>query len=80
MVPPFAVCHGRRQISEFQCHGRPSSPRYELPNIPKGYVMEGEVAEDFLACKDSYDLENLLRKWKEKSVNARMKYDPKFAT
>ncbi|KAI4997094.1 hypothetical protein ZWY2020_052436 [Hordeum vulgare] len=38
---------------------RPSSPRYELPNIPKGYVMEGEVAEDFLACKDSYDLENL---------------------
>ncbi|KAI4991411.1 hypothetical protein ZWY2020_039782 [Hordeum vulgare] len=59
---------------------RPSSPRYELPNIPKGYVMEGEVAEDFLACKDSYDLENLLRKWKEKSLNARMKYDPKFAT
>ena len=41
---------------------RPSSPRYELPNIPEGYVMEGEVAEDFLACKDSYDLEKLLRK------------------
>ncbi|KAI5015638.1 hypothetical protein ZWY2020_057028 [Hordeum vulgare] len=59
---------------------RPSSPRYELPDIPEGYVMEGEVAEDFLACKDSYDLENLLRKWKEKSLNARMNYDPKFAT
>ncbi|KAI5012327.1 hypothetical protein ZWY2020_024461 [Hordeum vulgare] len=59
---------------------RPSSPRYELPDIPKGYVMEGEVAEDFLACKDSYDLENVLRKWKEKSLNARMTYDPKFAT
>src|SRR3989337_2347588 len=58
----------------------PSPPRYELPNIPKGYVMEGEVAEDFLACKDSYDLENLLRMWKEKYLNARMKYDPKFAT
>ena len=42
----------------------PSSPRYELHDIPKGYVMEGEVAEDFLACKDSYDLENLLSKWK----------------
>ena len=59
---------------------RSSSPRYELPDIPEGYVMEGEIAEDFLACKDSYDVEKLLRKWKEKSLNARMKYDPKFAT
>ncbi|KAI5013623.1 hypothetical protein ZWY2020_037136 [Hordeum vulgare] len=40
---------------------RTSSPRYELPDIPEGYVMEGEIAEDFLACKDSYDLEKLLR-------------------
>ncbi|KAI5013052.1 hypothetical protein ZWY2020_028006 [Hordeum vulgare] len=59
---------------------RTSSPRYEFPDIPEGYVMEGEVAEDFIACKDSYDLDNLLRKSKEKSLNARMKYDPKFAT
>ncbi|KAI4974693.1 hypothetical protein ZWY2020_048300 [Hordeum vulgare] len=59
---------------------RTSSPRYELPDIPEGYVMEGEIAEDFLAYKGSYDLEKLLRKWKEKSLNARMKYDPKFAT
>ncbi|KAI5014235.1 hypothetical protein ZWY2020_055625 [Hordeum vulgare] len=44
------------------------------------YVMEGEIAEDFLACKDSYDVEKLLCKCKEKSLNARMKYDPKFAT
>ncbi|KAI5003487.1 hypothetical protein ZWY2020_030647 [Hordeum vulgare] len=29
---------------------RSSSPRYELPDIPEGYVMEGEIAEDFLAC------------------------------
>ena len=42
--------------------------------------MEGEIVEDFLACEDSYDLEKLLHKWKEKSLNARMKYDPKFAT
>ncbi|KAI4991921.1 hypothetical protein ZWY2020_040307 [Hordeum vulgare] len=27
---------------------RSSSPRYELPGIPEGYVMEGEIAEDFL--------------------------------
>ena len=53
----------------------------ELPVMPDTrYVMEGEIAEDFLACKDSYDVEKLLRKWKEKSLNARMKYDPKFAT
>ena len=44
---------------------RTSSPRYELPNMPEGYVMEGEIAQDFLACKDGYDVENLLRKWKE---------------
>ncbi|KAI4983851.1 hypothetical protein ZWY2020_025717 [Hordeum vulgare] len=29
---------------------RSSSPRYELPDIPEGYVLEGEIAEDFLAC------------------------------
>ncbi|KAI5004555.1 hypothetical protein ZWY2020_031798 [Hordeum vulgare] len=29
---------------------RSSCPRYELPDIPEGYVMEGEIAEDFLAC------------------------------
>ncbi|KAI4975920.1 hypothetical protein ZWY2020_049527 [Hordeum vulgare] len=28
---------------------RSSSPRYELPDIPEGYVMAGEIAEDFLA-------------------------------
>ncbi|KAI5005752.1 hypothetical protein ZWY2020_032995 [Hordeum vulgare] len=32
---------------------RSSSPRYELPDIPEGYVMEGEIAKDFLACKDA---------------------------
>ncbi|KAI5005879.1 hypothetical protein ZWY2020_033122 [Hordeum vulgare] len=58
---------------------RSSSPRYELPDIPEGYVMEGEIAEAFLACKDAYDAEKLVFKWKEKSLKARMKYDPKFA-
>ncbi|KAI5016276.1 hypothetical protein ZWY2020_006127 [Hordeum vulgare] len=59
---------------------RSSSPRYELLDIPEGYVMEGEIAEDFLVCKDAYDAEKLLLKWKEKSREARMKNDPKFAT
>ena len=57
-----------------------SSPRYELPKIPEGYVMDGEVTRDFLTCKDRDDLKKLLCKLKEKSLNARMKYDPKFAT
>ena len=36
--------------------------------------MDGEVARDFLACKDRDDLKKLLCKLKEKSLNARMKY------
>ena len=59
----------------------PSSPRYELPEILEGYVMDGEVARNFLACNDRDDIEKLLHKYKEKkSLNARMQYDPKFAT
>ena len=42
--------------------------------------MDGEVARDFLACKDREDLKKLLVKLKEKSLNARMQYDPRFAT
>ena len=57
-----------------------SPPRYELPNVPKGYVMDEETARDFFAWKDRYDLKKLLAKLKEKSLNARMKYDPAFAT
>ncbi|KAI4977797.1 hypothetical protein ZWY2020_014351 [Hordeum vulgare] len=52
---------------------RTSSPRPDMPDLSERYVMEGEMAEDFLACKDSYDVEKLQRKWKEKSLNARMK-------
>ena len=42
--------------------------------------MDEETARDFLACNDRYDLKKLLAKRKEKSLNARMQYDPKFAT
>jgi hypothetical protein len=59
---------------------RPSSPRFELPKIPEGYVMDEEVARGFLACMDRDDLKKILCKLKEKSLNARMKCDPKFAT
>ncbi|KAI4984562.1 hypothetical protein ZWY2020_017192 [Hordeum vulgare] len=68
------------EIEPAFAHVRPSSPRYELPDIPEGYVMEGEIVEDFLACKDAYDVEKLILKWKEKSREVRMRNDPKFAT
>ena len=42
--------------------------------------MDGEVARDFLGCKDRDDLKKLLCKWKEKYLNARMQYNRKFAT
>ena len=42
--------------------------------------MDGKIARDFLSCNDRDDLKKLLCKLKEKSWNARMKCDPKFAT
>ena len=57
-----------------------SPPRYELPDVPEGYVMDEETTRDLFACKDRYDLKKLLAKLKEKSLNARTKYDPDFAT
>ena len=58
-----------------------SSPNdYELPVVPEGYIMEEEVARAIFACKDRYDLKKLLAKWKQQSLNARMKPDPAFAT
>ena len=57
-----------------------SPPRYELPVVPEGYVMDKETARDFFACNDREDLKKFLAKLKEKSLNARMKYDPAFAT
>ena len=51
---------------------------FKLSVMSERYVMEGEIAEDFFACKDSYDVEKLLFKWKEKFLNVRMKYDLKF--
>ena len=52
---------------------RTSLPRYELPKVPEGYVMSEETTRDILACNDRDDLEKLLCKYKEKSLNARMK-------
>ena len=42
--------------------------------------MDEETAREFLACNDRSDLKKLLAKLKQKTLNARMKYDPAFAT
>ena len=57
-----------------------SPPDYELPVVPEGSLMDEEAARAIFACKDIYDLKKLLAKWKQHSLNARMKPDPAFAT
>ena len=68
------------ETENFETPDKTSSHRYELPVVPKGYIMDEEAARDFLACNDRDDPKKLLAKLKEKSLNARMKYDPAFAT
>ena len=50
-----------------------SPPKYELPVVPEGYVMDEETATDLFACNDRSDLKKLLAKLKQKTLNARMK-------
>src|SRR3954463_8238608 len=57
-----------------------SPNKYELPVVPEGYVMDEETKRDFLACNDRSDLKKLLAKLKQKTLNARMKYDLAYAT
>ena len=42
--------------------------------------MDEETARDLFACNDRDDLKKLLAKLKEKSLSARMQYDPMFST
>ena len=48
--------------------------------VPEGYVLVEESARAILACNDRSDLKKLLAKWKQQSLNAKMKHDPAFAT
>ena len=43
-----------------------SPPKYELPVVPEGYVMDEETKRDFLACNGRSDLKKLLAKLKKK--------------
>ena len=56
------------ETENFETPVRPSSPRYELPIMPEGYVMDVEVDRHFLACKDRDDLKKLVCKLKEKNL------------
>ena len=42
--------------------------------------MEEEAARAIFARRDRYDLKKLLAKWKQQSLNARMKPDTAFVT
>ena len=53
---------------------------YVLPVVPEGYVMNEEAARAIFACNDRYDLKKLLAKWKQQSLNARMKPGHAFGT
>ena len=48
--------------------------------IPEGYVFDQEASFAILACKNRNELKRLLAKWSKKSLSARMKPDPTFAT
>ena len=65
-------------IDESDDEGSPN--KYELPVVPEGYVMDEETKREFLVCNDRSDLKKLLAKLQQKSLNARMKYDPSYAT
>ena len=42
---------------DFESPATPRSPnRYELPYVPEGYVMDGDVSRDFLACENRDDV------------------------
>ena len=49
-------------IDESDDEGSP--PKYELPIVPEGYVMDEETTRDILACNDRSDLKKLLAKLK----------------
>ena len=52
--------HDELETKTPETPARTSLPRYELPKVPEGYVMNEETTRDILACKDRDDLEKLL--------------------
>ena len=69
-----------REIENIESDNTDESDDEESLVIPEGYVFDQEASLPILACKDRYDLKKLLAKWKQQSLNAKMKPDPAFAT
>ena len=46
------------EIETHETPARTSLPRYELPKVPEGYLMNEETPRDILACRDSDDEES----------------------
>ena len=55
---------GELETENLETPTRTSTPRYELPKVPEGYVMNEETTRDILACKGRDDPEKLLCKYK----------------
>ena len=69
-----------REIENIESDNTDEIDEEDLPVIPEGYVFDKEASLAILACKHRYELKRLLAKWKQQSLNARMKPDPSFAT
>ena len=69
-----------REIENIESDNTDEIDDEDLSVIPEGYVFDKEASLAILACKDRYELKRLLAKWNQKSLNARMKPDPAFAT
>ena len=69
-----------REIESIEYDDTDESDDEESLVIPKGYGMNEIAAMEILACNDRNDLKKLLAKWKQQSLNARMKPGPTFAT
>ena len=57
--------HEELDTKNLETPARTSLPRYKMPKVPEGYVMNEETTRDILACKDRDDLEKLLCKYRK---------------
>ena len=68
-----------REIENIESDNTDESDDEESLVILEGYVFDQEASLAILACKDRYELKRLLAKWKQQSLNDRMRPDPAFA-
>ena len=64
-----------REIENIESDNTDESDDEESLVILEGYVFDQVASLAILACKDRYELRRLLAKWKQQSLNAKMKPD-----